>query len=72
MKDLDLFQSALGLESPWYFSFSSFDADKKRLDISIDFLPGSSFCCPDCGREGMKAYEPATKKWTVQEAKGCC
>ena len=57
MKDLDLFQLALGLESPWYVSSSSFDANKKRLDIRIDFLPGSSFCCPDCGCEGMKAYD---------------
>ena len=63
MKDLDLFQLALGLESPWYVSSSSFDADKKRLDISIDFLPGSSFCCPDCGREGMKAYDTAEATW---------
>ena len=63
MKNLDLFQLALGLEVPWYVSSSSFDTEKRRLDINIDFLPGSSFCCPDCGRQGMKAYDTAAATW---------
>lgn len=63
MKDLDLFQLALGLESPWQVSSSSFDADKKRLDIRIDFAPGSVFCCPECGQPGMKAYDTSEATW---------
>jgi len=63
MKDLDLFQSALGLETPWHVSSSSFDVEKKRLDIKIDFLPGSVFCCPQCGRERVKAYDTTEITW---------
>lgn len=63
MKDLDLFQLALGLELPWQVSSSSFDADKKRLDIRIDFLSASSFCCPRCGRQGLKAYDTSEATW---------
>jgi transposase len=63
MNDLTLFQMALGLESPWYVSSSSFDVDQKRLDIRIDFKPGSTFCCPQCGREGVKAYDTSEATW---------
>jgi len=63
MNDLNLFQLALGLESPWYVSSSLFDVDKKRLDIRIDFKPGSTFTCPHCGREGVKAYDTAEMTW---------
>lgn len=63
MKDLDLFQLALGLESPWQVSSSSFDAEKKRLDIHIDFAPGSTFCCPRCGQKGVKAYDTSEATW---------
>lgn len=63
MRDLDLFQLALGLEVPWSVSSSSFDAEQKRLDIRIDFAPGSVFCCPKCGRSGLKAYDTSESTW---------
>ncbi len=63
MRDLDLFQLALGLESPWSVSSSSFDTEQKRLDIHIDFAPGSVFCCPKCGRSGLKAYDTSESTW---------
>jgi len=63
MNDLTLFQLALGLEEPWYVSSSTFDVDKKRLDIRIDFKPGSVFRCPHCGREGVKAYDTTEMTW---------
>lgn len=63
MRDLDLFQLAMGLESPWFVSSSSFDSEQKRLDIHIDFAPGSVFCCPKCGRSGLKAYDTSESTW---------
>ena len=63
MKDFELFQLALGLQTPWYVSSSSFDAEKKRLDIRIDFPAGSTFCCPECGRSSLKAYDTSETTW---------
>jgi transposase len=37
MRDIDLFQLALGLVPPWMVSAADFDAERKRLDIEIDF-----------------------------------
>ncbi len=38
-----LFQSALGIESPWFVESVTFDASLKRLDIRLDFKRGSRF-----------------------------
>ena len=42
MKDIDLFQMALGLTPPWKVSSPDFDVSKKRLDIQLDFTRGSN------------------------------
>ena len=38
--------AALGLVSPWQATDIQFDAQRRRLDIRVDFKPGSSFGCP--------------------------
>jgi transposase len=63
MRDTDLFQLALGLDSPWYVSSSEFNVELKRLDIRIDFHKGSTFCCPECGQAPLKAYDTVDKSW---------
>ena len=63
MRDIDLFQMALGLTPPWQVSASEFDANKKRLDIHLDFPRGSTFACPKCGQDGLKAYDTVDKSW---------
>lgn len=63
MRDIDLFQMALGLTPPWKVSSSEFDLKKKRLDIHIDFPRGSFFSCPKCGQAGAKAYDTEKKTW---------
>jgi len=54
---------ALGLAPPWKVSSSEFDPDQKRLDIRLDFPKGSTFECPECGKEGLKAYDTVQKTW---------
>ena len=49
MRDAALLQQALGLAPPWAVSRSDFDPEAHRLDIEIDFAPGSRFACPTCG-----------------------
>lgn len=63
MRDTDLFQMALGLTPPWQVLSSDFDPQQKRLDIQIDFPRGSTFSCPQCKQDNVKAYDTETKTW---------
>ncbi len=62
-QDLVLFQQALGLSEPWEVVGVEFDLARKRLDLRVDFPKGSVFCCPECGREGLKARDTEEKCW---------
>lgn len=62
MNETELFQMALGLVEPWRVVRSSFDVQKSRLDIHIDFPRGSKFLCPVCG-ECCSAYDTSEKTW---------
>jgi transposase len=63
MRDTTLLQLALALTPPWTVSRSDFDADGHRLDIEIDFPPGSRFACPNCGAANCPAYDTERKTW---------
>lgn len=38
-----LFETALGLSTPWYVAGVEFDAEARRLTIRVDFTSGSRF-----------------------------
>ena len=62
----ELFQQALHIHAPWLIKSIDFNADKKRLDIYIDFKKGSTFVDPDTtsGSAKMyKAYDTVKKTW---------
>src|SRR5208337_4830406 len=40
-----------------------FDAEAHRLDVEIDFGPGSRFACPTCGAEDCPAYDTERMTW---------
>jgi transposase len=63
MKDTDLFQLAMGLVPPWQVMQCAFDKAQGRLDISIGFVRGGTFVCPECGRAGCKAYDTEERTW---------
>jgi transposase len=63
MRDVDLFEMALGLESPWYVERTEFDAEAGRLDLYLDFRKGGRFTCPECGRGGCPAHDTSAKTW---------
>lgn len=63
MRDVDLFQLALGLEEPWQVVRTEFDAAARKLDIHLDFPRGSRFRCPECGWGDCPAYDTAPKEW---------
>ena len=55
MRDTALLQQALGLTPPWTVSRADFDPEAHRLDIQVDFAPGSRFALPDLRRRGLSA-----------------
>jgi transposase len=63
MHDGELFQRALGLAEPWKVVDVQFDAERRRLDLRIDFAKGARFACPECGREGCKVHDTETQSW---------
>jgi transposase len=63
MRDTSLLQLALGIVPPWSVTGSDFDAEARRLDIHIDFAPGSRFACPNCGVANCPAYDTEQMTW---------
>ena len=63
MRDTNLMQQALGLTPPWTVVRSDFDTEAGRLDVEIDFTPGSRFACPTCGAADCPAYDTQRKTW---------
>ena len=61
-----LFETALGINQPWFIKNVTFDEEVKQLDIYIDFKPGSTFFYEDPKLSisgNFKAYDTVTKKW---------
>ena len=63
MRDTNLLQMALGLTPPWTVTGADFDPDARRLDIHIDFPPGSRFACPGCGAADCPAHDTTPMAW---------
>jgi transposase len=63
MRDTTLMQQALGLTPPWTVVRSDFDTEAGRLDVQIDFTPGSRFVCSGCGAADCPAYDTQRKTW---------
>ena len=60
-----LFEMALGITEPYFVKDIEFDAEKKKLDIHIDFRKGALFTVT--GKDGnpiqSKAYDTVDKTW---------
>ena len=63
MRDTDLLQLALGIMPPWLVDAATFDAEKRRLDIEIDFATGGRFPCPDCAKPNCPTHDTVKKTW---------
>lgn len=59
----ELFQMALNVRDPWFIEKIDFSPGGKRLDIWIDFIPGSRFDCPDCHIPDCPPYDTSEKIW---------
>jgi transposase len=54
---------ALGLLPPRLVTRCTFQVQKKRLDIHLEFPPGSVFPCAACGRGGCKVRDTTERTW---------
>ena len=61
MRDIDLFEQALGLTGPWCVVECSFDGAERRLELRIDFEKGATFACPECQVAGCKVHDSEQK-----------
>lgn len=62
----NLFELALGIKEPWFIKGINFQAERKRLDITIDFKEGSTFFYKneeDTIGGYFKAYDSEIKEW---------
>src|SRR6266542_1025391 len=61
MAEIDLFQAALGLPEPWRVVGAEFSADRKRLDLYLDFPKGSRFACPQGDAAACAVHDTSDK-----------
>lgn len=50
--DLDMFQAALEIESPWFVSYRELDRKEGQLHVYLNFKRGAEFSCQHCGMNG--------------------
>jgi len=49
----------LGIESPWKVGEVKLEIEAKRVEIALEWTPGTAPCCPECGaRCPLKDYLP--------------
>jgi len=53
----------MGLQAPWMVTRSAFSVEDGRLDLYVDFPPGSRFVCAECGREGCPVHDTTDETW---------
>ena len=60
----ELFEKALGINSPWFIKSIDFDEKKKQLDIRVDFKRGAIFMDDkEKIKRSYKAYDTVKKTW---------
>lgn len=60
-----MFGAALGLALPWRVFVVEFDRDAGRLDLTLDFVRGGRFPCPEqgCSEASCSVHDTVEKTW---------
>lgn len=58
-----IFATALGLHDPWQVVDTQFDRDAGQLTLTVDFVRGARFACPDCGAAGCPVHDTQPRQW---------
>ena len=63
MRDAELYQQILGLESPWTVSKVHLDAEAQEIVVDVTHPDQTKFCCPKCQLE-LSCYDHTqTRRW---------
>lgn len=62
MKDKDLYQQILGIQSPWRVIDVDLQHDEQAVDVFVDIEAGAELCCPECGRP-CPGYDRRKRRW---------
>jgi transposase len=57
-----IFEDALDISPPWEIQNVRLDFKRRRLDINLGFIKGSSFTCPECGKS-FTVYDSNMREW---------
>lgn len=60
------FAALFGLHDPWRMESVRFDADRRRLIVSVGFERGGRFRCAACGFGGAVAYDSTPSAWNLR------
>lgn len=63
MRDTELYQRILGIESPWTVSKVELSMDRGRVDIWAEHKPGAKFSCPECGESAGLHDHAEERTW---------
>ncbi len=61
MKDTELYQHLLGICAPWAVSRVELNDKAQDVDVWVEHSPGTTWKCPDCGRE-LAAYDHSEER----------
>ena len=60
MHERELYDRLLGLSAPWFVADVNLDTEAQQVDVFVDHAKGTSFCCPECGKQ-CPVYDHTTK-----------
>jgi len=61
VQDKELYQSILGLTSPWQVARVELDAEAQEIRVHVEHPPGTSFPCPEC-QAGLACHDHADER----------
>lgn len=62
MQDTDLYQTILGLKSPWAVSAVELKIAESLVTVKLEHEPGWRFTCPTCGK-ACSTHDHRSRKW---------
>ena len=63
MHERELYDRLLGLSAPWFVADVNLDTEAQQVDVFVDHAKGTSFCCPECGKQCPVYDHTAERQW---------
>ena len=63
MHERELYDRLLGLSAPWFVADVNLDTEAQQVDVFVDRVKGTSFCCPECGKQCPVYDHTAERQW---------